>query len=92
VAIARALLSQPRVLVLDNATGNLDALTEQAVVGHLQAEGDGAPTRLLVAYRPTVLRLADEIVVLDEGRIVEHGTHEDLVARSARYRDLVGLA
>jgi ATP-binding cassette, subfamily B, bacterial len=80
------------VLVLDNATGNLDALTEQAVVEHLDAAGPDGPTRLVVAYRPSVLRLADEIVVIDGGRIVEQGTHEQLAAASARYRDLVGLA
>jgi len=91
VAIARALLAGPRLLVLDNATGNLDTLTEEAVVERLGADGE-APTRLIVAYRPSVLRLADEIVVLDGGCVVERGTHAELAARSARYRDLVGLA
>jgi len=92
VALARALLTAPEVLLLDNATGNLDALTEAAVLDHLDTMRTAAPpTRIVVGYRPAVLRRADEVVVLDGGRIVERGTHDALVRSSARYRELVGL-
>ena len=91
IALARALLTRPPVLLLDNATGNLDALTETAVLDGLEQERrEAPPTRLVVGYRPAVLRRADEVVVLDSGRVVERGTHEELLRRSARYRQLVG--
>ena len=92
VALARALLAGPSVLLLDNATGNLDALTEAAVLDHLDSMRTAAPpTRLLVGYRPAVLRRADEVLVLEGGRIVERGTHDALLRSSARYRALVGV-
>ncbi|HEX3316774.1 MAG TPA: ABC transporter ATP-binding protein [Solirubrobacteraceae bacterium] len=92
VALARALLTAPAVLLLDNATGNLDALTEAAVLDHLDTMRIAAPpTRIVVGYRPAVLRRADEVLVLDGGRIVERGTHDALLRSSARYRELVGV-
>ena len=92
VALARALLTAPAVLLLDNATGNLDALTEAAVLDGLDAMRTTAPpTRIVVGYRPAVLRRADEVLVLDQGRIVERGTHDALLRSSARYRGLVGV-
>ena len=92
VALARALLTAPAVLLLDNATGNLDALTEAAVLDGLDAMRTAAPpTRIVVGYRPAVLRRADEVLVLDQGRIVERGTHDALLRSSARYRGLVGV-
>ena len=87
VALARALLAGPAILLLDNATGNLDALTEAAVLDELDALHTAAPpTRIVVGYRPAVLRRADEVLVLEGGRIVERGTHEELLRSSARYR------
>jgi ABC-type multidrug transport system fused ATPase/permease subunit len=92
VALARALLSAPAVLLLDNATGNLDALTEAAVLDELDALRTGAPlTRIVVGYRPAVLRRADEVLLLEDGRIVERGTHDALLRSSARYQALVGV-
>src|SRR5436190_3712958 len=92
VALARALLTAPAVLLLDNATGNLDALTEAAVLDHLDTMRTAAPpTRIVVGYRPAVLRRADEVLVLDGGRIVERGTHAALLRSSDRYRALVGV-
>ncbi len=92
VALARALLAGPAVLLLDNATGNLDALTEAAVLEELSSPRAAAPpTRIVVGYRPAVLRRADEVLVLEAGRIVERGTHDALLRSSARYRALVGV-
>jgi len=92
IALARALLTAPAVLLLDNATGNLDALTESAVLDELGTTRTAAPpTRIVVGYRPAVLRRADEVLVLDGGRIVERGSHDALLASSAVYRRLVGV-
>ncbi|MGN6168313.1 MAG: ABC transporter ATP-binding protein [Solirubrobacteraceae bacterium] len=92
VALARALLAGAVVLLLDNATGNLDALTEAAVLDELDAFHTATPpTRIVVAYRPAVLRRADEVLLLEDGRIVERGTHDALLRSSARYRALVGV-
>jgi ABC-type multidrug transport system fused ATPase/permease subunit len=92
VALARALLARPVVLLLDNATGNLDALTEAAVLDELDGLRTAAPlTRIVVGYRPAVLRRADEVLLLEDGRIVERGTHDALLRSSARYRALVGV-
>src|SRR4051812_11142706 len=92
VALARALLTAPAVLLLDNATGNLDALTEAAVLDDLDmVRATAPPTRIVVGYRPAVLRRADEVLLLEDGRIVERGTHDALLRSSARYRALVGV-
>src|SRR5206468_8683672 len=91
VALARALLAGPAILLLDNATGNLDALTEAAVLDALDTlRADAPPTRIVVGYRPAVLARADEVLVLEDGRIVMRGTHDALLRSSARYRVLVG--
>jgi ATP-binding cassette subfamily B protein len=92
VALARALLAGAAVLLLDNATGNLDALTEAAVLDELDAVRTAAPpTRIVVGYRPAVLRRADEVLVLEGGRIAMRGTHDALLRSYARYRALVGV-
>ena len=92
VALARALLAGAAVLLLDNATGNLDALTEAAVLDGLDTLHTAAPpTRIVVGYRPAILRRADEVLLLEGGRIVERGTHDTLLRSSARYRGLIGV-
>ena len=88
VALARAILTDPRVLVLDDATSSVDAGTEEAIHATLRSLMADRTT-ILIAHRRSTLRLARRIVVLDRGRVVDAGTHEELVARSARYRALL---
>lgn len=88
VALARALLSDPRVLVLDDATSAVDNATEAAIHATL-ASVTANRTTLLVAHRRSTLSLADRIAVLDAGRVVDIGTHEELTSRCALYRDLL---
>jgi ATP-binding cassette subfamily B protein len=88
IALARAILVDPRVLILDDATSAVDARVEESI--HAALRGVLADrTTLLVAHRRSTLHLADRIVVLDHGRIVEQGTHEQLEAGSAMYRSLL---
>ncbi|HEY0189119.1 MAG TPA: ABC transporter ATP-binding protein [Cellulomonas sp.] len=101
LAIARALVRRPRLLVLDDATSAVDPRVEQGILTGLRQEVAGAgavtgagtetgtgPTVLLVAYRMSSVLLADEVVHVDGGRVVDHGTHADLLARDPGYREL----
>jgi ABC-type multidrug transport system fused ATPase/permease subunit len=87
IAIARALAVDPRVLILDDATASVDATTEALIrVGLREAMRDR--TTLIIAHRLSTIALADEVVVLDEGRVAARGTHEQLIASSAIYREI----
>ncbi|MFW3171697.1 ABC transporter ATP-binding protein [Geodermatophilus sp. CPCC 206100] len=88
IAIARTLLRDPRVLVLDEATSALDTRTERAVQAALDEASRGRTT-ITIAHRLSTVREADRIAVLSAGRVVETGTHEELVAAGGRYEELV---
>ncbi len=87
VAIARALLADPRILILDDATSSVDARTEARIREGLR-EAMAGRTTFVVAHRLSTISLANEIVVLDEGRVVDRGTHEELLERCSLYREI----
>ena len=87
LAIARALAVDPRILILDDATASVDASTEARIRLGLR-EAKRGRTTIIIAHRLSTIALADEIVVLDGGRIAARGTHEELLGTSAVYRDI----
>jgi ATP-binding cassette subfamily B protein len=87
VAMARVMLKNPPVLVLDEATSALDSRTEQALQEALERVAAGRTT-LVIAHRLSTVIDADEIVVLEEGRVAERGTHAQLLARRGLYADM----
>jgi ATP-binding cassette subfamily B protein len=87
IAIARALLMNPRVLILDDATASVDASTEARIKLALREVMKGRTT-VIIAHRLSTISLADEVVVLDKGRIVARGTHDDLERTSPVYREI----
>lgn len=90
VAIARALLKNPPIMVLDEATSALDSATERAIQGELRQVADNKTT-LVIAHRLSTVVDAHEILVLDQGQIVERGTHAALLAQGGRYADMWAL-
>ena len=87
IAIARALLVDPRILILDDATASVDATTESKIRDGLREAMHGRTT-IIIAHRLSTIALADEIVVLDDGRIAARGTHDDLVETNDVYREI----
>jgi ABC-type multidrug transport system fused ATPase/permease subunit len=87
IAIARALLADPRILVLDDATSSVDASTEQAIKAALREVMRGRTT-FVIAHRLSTIALADEVVVLEAGRLVARGTHDELMERSPLYAEI----
>ena len=90
LAIARALLADPRILILDEATSNLDSESERLIHDSLERLMQGRTT-FVIAHRLSTVTRADNIVVLDQGRIVETGAHNELMSKSGRYRQMVEL-
>ncbi len=88
VAIARALLADPRILILDDATSSVDASTEQQIKTALRTAMEGRTT-FVIAHRLSTIALADEIVVLEDGRLIAHGNHDELLEASELYREIV---
>jgi len=101
ISLARALVRRPRLLILDDATSAVDPEVEARILAglrgpaHATADGidraalDGSPTLVVVAYRKATIALADEVIHLDEGRVVDRGPHEELLERNAAYARLV---
>jgi ATP-binding cassette subfamily B protein len=87
VGIARTLLKDPPILILDEATSALDTETEADIAHELNAMGRGRSV-IVIAHRLSTIADADRIIVLEDGRLVEEGTHDALLARGGRYADL----
>ncbi|MFI0349605.1 ABC transporter ATP-binding protein [Actinomadura sp. 9N407] len=92
LALARALVRRPRLLVLDDATSSVDPQVEARILQGIrdsQATGEGAATVVVVAYRKATISLADEVVYMEHGRVLDRGPHNELLKRSEGYRNLV---
>ena len=91
IAIARAVLKDPKILILDEATSSLDSESERLVQDALEKLMKGR-TSIVIAHRLSTIRQADNILVMDSGRIIEQGTHEELLlVKDGLYRNLSGL-
>ena len=87
VAISRAIIRDPRILILDDALSSVDTYTEEKILRHL-TEVMAGRTTILISHRVSTIRNADEIVVLHDGTIVERGSHEELLAMNGHYAEL----
>jgi subfamily B ATP-binding cassette protein MsbA len=87
VAIARAILANPRILILDEATSNLDTESETFIQQSLSALMQGRTT-FVIAHRLSTIRQATQILVVENGQIQERGTHEELIEKKGRYHNL----
>jgi subfamily B ATP-binding cassette protein MsbA len=87
ISIARAILAEPRILILDEATSSLDSESEQLIQHGLSYLMQGRTT-FVIAHRLSTIRRADQILVMEQGRILERGTHEQLYEAQGRYYDL----
>jgi ATP-binding cassette, subfamily B, bacterial len=88
VAIARAILADPRVQILDDATSSVDPTKEHEIRGAL-AEVMRGRTTIIIAHRVATIALADRVILVDAGRVIAEGTHEELLATSRRYRQVL---
>jgi ATP-binding cassette subfamily B protein len=91
IAIARAVLADPRILILDDATSSVDPTKEHEIRSALREVMEGRTT-IIIAHRPATIALADRVVLLAGGRVVADGTHDDLLATSAEYREVLARA
>jgi ATP-binding cassette subfamily B protein len=89
IAIARAILIRPRVLILDDATSSVDAQMEEEIRTALQRVMEGRTT-IIISHRMSTIALADQVVLMDEGRVVQAGTHEQLLRECPRYAEVLG--
>jgi ATP-binding cassette subfamily B protein len=89
IAIARAILIRPRVLILDDATSSVDAQMEEEIRTALQRVMEGRTT-IIISHRMSTIALADQVVLMDEGRVVQAGTHEQLMRECPRYAEVLG--
>ncbi|HMN30123.1 MAG TPA: ATP-binding cassette domain-containing protein, partial [Caldilineaceae bacterium] len=90
LAIARAILKDPRILLLDEATSSLDSESEELVQDALDRLMQGRPS-VIIAHRLSTIKIADRIIVLDHGEIVEQGSHDQLMAHNGLYAHLYTL-
>lgn len=88
LAIARALYKEPEILIFDEATSSLDSVSERSVKQTLKSLAERGKTIIVIAHRLSTVRDADAIVVLDDGKVVQHGTHEELIQEDGTYRKL----